>query len=210
MKLIQKIDTLKSKRVVFIGSDSWVTPSFFELSNGNAIGWVGFAPAPADSPFRTKIFKEYAALTGYDTAQASLAYAEYGYDAVTTLGAWMTKFGGRVTSLALGLHHVLEVEKFDYNNRPIEELRLSLYHYMLNNTFFQGMTKGTVTFDSFGDRSTPYGLYNIQSDGFVQVSEWDPVTDGMPPISEPQMDRNLRNVVPQFRVLMAEPWTNVV
>lgn len=92
MKEIQKIETLKSERVVFVGSDSWVTPSFVELSNGNAIGWVGFAPAPADSPFRTRVFKEYAAITGFDTAQASLAYAEYGYDAVITLGVWITKF----------------------------------------------------------------------------------------------------------------------
>lgn len=48
---------------------------------------------------------------------------------------------------------------------------------MLEKTFFTGITKGTVTFDKFGDRSTPYGLYNFQSTGFKQVAEWDPVTD---------------------------------
>ena len=43
-------------------------------------------------------------------------------------------------------------------------------------TFFIRKTKGTVTFDKYGDRSTPYGLYNnIQKDGFKQVAQWDPV-----------------------------------
>lgn len=79
--------------------------------------------------------------------------------------------------LALALHQLLEVEKFDYNSRPIEDFRMSLYDYMLHNTFFQGITKGTVTFDNAGDRSTPYGLFNFQPDGLVQVAEWDPLSD---------------------------------
>lgn len=71
---------------MFVGTDSWVTPSFVELSNGAAMGFVGFAPAPADSPFRTQILAEYEAVTGLNGVEASLAYADYGYDTVTTFG----------------------------------------------------------------------------------------------------------------------------
>lgn len=50
------------------------------------MGYVGFSPAPADSAFRTQIIQEYEAKTGLDGVEASLAYADYGYDAVTTFG----------------------------------------------------------------------------------------------------------------------------
>eukprot|EP01127_Copromyxa_protea_P020461 TRINITY_DN685_c0_g1_i2.p1 TRINITY_DN685_c0_g1~~TRINITY_DN685_c0_g1_i2.p1 ORF type:complete len:603 (-),score=62.94 TRINITY_DN685_c0_g1_i2:550-2358(-) len=176
----KKIDVLSGPEVVFIGTDAWVIPSFWELSKGNALGSVGFSPAPGDSAFRKEIFDEYHALTGLDIEAAGLAYADAGYDAVLTF--------------ALGLHQILEVEEYPLTD--IVSFRDHLYSYMLENTFFEGMTKGVTTFDSYGDKTTPYGMYNFQESGFVMTAEWDPLTDEWLEISDTIWPSNTTVVPP--------------
>jgi len=161
---------LSRPEVVFIGTDAWMQPSFVDISNGHAVGFIGSSTAPGDSAFRTQVYEEYTAKTGYDADTASLSYADYGYDAVLTY--------------AYALNQLLVVEEYDLTESNVLDFRLALYNQMLNNTFFTGLTKGTVTFDSYGDRTTTYGIYNVQPDGFVLVAEWNPLDDNWTQIDD--------------------------